>query len=161
MADNLRKWPSVTGDQLIDCARTYINTPWRHAQKVKGLGIDCAQLIAAVLQEVGVPVVDKLDYSKHDEFNTLITTIELYCNRLDDGVIVEKGDILIFRSLCQEKKIYNHVGFYTGKSFIHAYADPAYKRVIEERLSETWKSYVIYAYRYKCLSLENVGEVTL
>lgn len=39
---------------VVDAARSWLGTPYRHRQRVKGLGVDCAQILAAVYEEAGV-----------------------------------------------------------------------------------------------------------
>ncbi len=49
----------TTPDEIIAEARTWIDTPFRHAAEVKGAGADCAHLVNAVFAATGAitPVV--------------------------------------------------------------------------------------------------------
>ena len=44
---------------VVDAARSWIGTPYHHAARVKGIGVDCAMLLAAVYEDAGLisPVV--------------------------------------------------------------------------------------------------------
>ena len=50
--------------EVLRVARTWLGTPFHDQQKVKGAGVDCAQLIAAIFEEAGlIEVVDIGYYS--------------------------------------------------------------------------------------------------
>jgi cell wall-associated NlpC family hydrolase len=45
--------------QVVQEARSWLLTPYHHHARIKGVGVDCAQLLAAVFEEVGlVPAID-------------------------------------------------------------------------------------------------------
>ena len=41
-------------DAVVAEAKTWLGTPWRHMQRIKGVGVDCANLPAAVYEACGV-----------------------------------------------------------------------------------------------------------
>jgi len=136
---------TITGKQIVYCARTYIGTPWHHAARTKGVAIDCAGLLVCVSHELGVPVVDQLDYSHLDEYELMTGTIEQHCNKVTDGTLMP-GDIIVFRG----RRMYNHCAFYTGDGFIiHAYGTPGVERVVLTPFEGSWQSRVDSVYRYK------------
>lgn len=50
--------------RVCDVARTWLQTPWHHKARVKGAGVDCAQLLIAVYAEAGLfDAFDPGDYS--------------------------------------------------------------------------------------------------
>jgi len=51
--------------RVIDSAETWIDTPFLHATCIKGRGVDCIMLLAAVFAEAGVlPFVDPRPYPR-------------------------------------------------------------------------------------------------
>lgn len=44
---------------IIDAAMAWLHTPWHHRARVKGAGVDCAQLLIAVYAEAGL--IDEFD----------------------------------------------------------------------------------------------------
>jgi len=40
--------------RVVAEAMSWIGTPYRHRQRLKGLGVDCAQILAAVYEDAGV-----------------------------------------------------------------------------------------------------------
>lgn len=51
--------------RVADAARSWLGTPYRHHGRIKGVGVDCAQLLAAVGEEAGLtPPVDLGNYPR-------------------------------------------------------------------------------------------------
>lgn len=105
MPDNLADHgpaPSLEAVQrplVVAIARSWVGTPFHHMARLKGVGVDCAQLLAAVYEEAGiVPKID-LGFYRQDEYIHLgreryKSFIELY------GVPVETpkpGDVALYR----------------------------------------------------------------
>lgn len=142
----------MTPQDIVDKAREYIGTPFHHGARVKGEGIDCVQLLIAIFNELGADIADHNDYSRFDEFERLIEILRTYCDEIydlpGDESLVQNGDILAFRGTL----MYNHCGIYCGGTFVHAYASPAYGKVIEEDLTPLWKSRVAFVFRFRGVS---------
>ncbi len=50
--------------RVVDCARTWLRTPFHDCAAIKGVGVDCANLIAQVFEEAGlIPHVEIEPYS--------------------------------------------------------------------------------------------------
>ena len=41
-------------NHLIDVARSWLNTPYHHAGRIKGVGVDCGTLLSEVSMETGL-----------------------------------------------------------------------------------------------------------
>ena len=108
---------------IIDEITSWIGTPWRHLQCVKGQGVDCVQLIIGVAKNLGWLLPDynsgkyPRDYSLHNSESLLIEEIKKLCVEIkkeDIGI----GDILVFVN----GKSAGHIGFYVGDGLIvHAH----------------------------------------
>ena len=42
--------------QIINVARSWLYTPWKHNQKIKGVGVDCVNFLVAIAEEVKYPI---------------------------------------------------------------------------------------------------------
>lgn len=57
-------------EQILVAVRAWRNTPFHHAGRVKGVGVDCLQLLVAVFAEVGLlPAVDTGHYPRDWHFH--------------------------------------------------------------------------------------------
>jgi cell wall-associated NlpC family hydrolase len=52
--------------QVVEEARTWLGTPWHHNARVKGAGVDCAQLLIAVFRACGLAPEIRLGYYPPD-----------------------------------------------------------------------------------------------
>lgn len=52
--------------RVIAEARSWLGTPYHHAARVKGAGVDCAMLLAEVYEKAGVVDYVDLGYYPHD-----------------------------------------------------------------------------------------------
>lgn len=142
-------YPEIEASSVVSTAREYIGTPWHHAGRLKGVGIDCAGLLVCVSRDLGVPVEDDITYTDADEYLRMLSHIRKYCRKIPDNQALKAGDILVFRS----RQMYNHCGFYAGENpygtLIHAYNGGAIKQVVEHALDKSWLDRVAGVYRYK------------
>jgi len=86
-------------EKIIREARTWIGTPFHHQARVKGAGVDCANLLVAVYCGLGLAELPKIDpYSQdwhlhHDE-PRFINMLLNYCEPTDKPLA---GDIAMFQ----------------------------------------------------------------
>ena len=101
-------------------ALSYIGTPFRHAARIKGVGVDCGQLLIAVFSEAGV--IADFDPGQYPPDWFLHRSRERYLEELlkrADPVEppYEIGDILTYRY----GRAVSHAGIYVGDGWlIHA-----------------------------------------
>lgn len=132
----------ITGDDLVRTARGYLGTPFHHAGRQKGLGVDCVGLVLCALHELGATDWDDRHYSRLVDPDHLRRQIERHC----DPVPVEArqpGDLLLFRV----QGVAQHVGLFTGESVIHAYETVGY--VVEHRFGAAWERRLAAVYRWR------------
>ena len=53
----------MTPDAIVSAARALIGTPFVHQGRIPGRALDCAGLVVAVAQAVGVEYIDQTGYS--------------------------------------------------------------------------------------------------
>ena len=135
-----------TGDEIVAKAREYIGTRWTHKGRIKGVGVDCVGLLVGVFSDLGLNVVDDLEYSDGDEFVRLSAHLKKY------GTVVEipaAGDVVLFRNTkhAATQPMLNHVGIITGEGFIHAWSTPSAMRVVETPFDDFWRGCIARVYR--------------
>lgn len=119
---------------IVAEARSWLGTPWVHQHCAKGVGVDCAQLVMAVGEALGLlPAgVATRDYGRHPD-----GTIERMCAAHLEPVArddMKPGDVVVVRVATQPQHL-GIVGDYQhgGLSIIHA-SGRASTGVIETRL---------------------------
>jgi len=136
----------ITGDEIIEQARTWLGTPWHHAARCKGVGVDCGGLIVGALQEVGYPVRDMVNYDLGDNIDAMLQHIGSHADAVPEGEYLFAGDILVLRG----KLMYNHCGFYTvtpdgDGGILHAWRTPG--KVVEHALDGIWEKWIVAVFR--------------
>lgn len=82
-------------------ARTWVGTPFHHAARVKGAGVDCANLLVAVFAATGLIPDLALehypqDWHMHRDEPRFMDMLSLYADPVPDGE-AQPGDIAMFR----------------------------------------------------------------
>src|SRR5512141_3116340 len=85
--------------RIIEEALSWVGTPWRHASRQKGHGVDCGQLLIAVYESAGV--VDGVtfssypqDWALHRNEEKFLGIVERYALKVIDEV--QPGDVALF-----------------------------------------------------------------
>jgi len=108
--------------EIIQAALSWVGTPYHHQARVKGVGVDCAQLIAGIAEDVGIIEPGThipFDYSRewhlHSRESLLVRNLEHFgCVKKDKA---EPGDILCF----QYGRCISHLGILVpGNRVVHA-----------------------------------------
>jgi cell wall-associated NlpC family hydrolase len=131
-------------DLIVANARTWIDTPWMHNQKAKGLGVDCVQFAIASLEPLGVETGEPFNYYRTPQGNSLLEYLDnLPSTRRVEQI--EAGRLLVF----EIAGVPHHVGIATGENaFIHACSRAG--RVIEQTIG-AWGRKVVAIYEVKRL----------
>lgn len=134
----------INKKEIIKSALSFINTPYQHQGRLKGVGIDCAGLIIEVIKEVGMDSsFDIKGYDRIPDGQTLSKICNTYGKIKDiknNYYNLEDGDVILFNFLVNPQ----HLGFYYKLNnldyFIHAYGEPSINKVIIQRLDSKWKN---------------------
>ena len=119
--------------EVITEARTWIGTRFHHNAAVKGSGVDCARLVAAVYTDCGVISAPSIAYYganwfDHETAERLELKVAECCVRVDRA---EPGDLALFKF----GNASAHAAIVTGwPHFIHA--DRGLQRVVEDMADE-------------------------
>lgn len=142
-------------------AETWVETPFQHQGRLKGVGVDCIGLIVGVCKELDLksnekdPVngrvlslheFDTPNYSRLPNREALKENLERFC----EPIPMEKlgvGDIILFRM----ERWPQHVGIVTQKTaedlfFVHA-TEPV-KKVTLSRYDARWKKLTVGTFQF-------------
>ncbi|ARK56313.1 NlpC/P60 family protein [Burkholderia pseudomallei] len=130
---------SVTREQFVAEARSWLDTPYQHQGRLKGVGVDCIGLLACVAHALDLSDADFTDYERRPD-GRLRPVLETHLERvpLDEA---QGADVLLFA--WSSTPI--HIAIMTDAThIIHAYIPN--RRVVESRLDEAMRVRVVAAY---------------
>ena len=136
--------------EVVEIARTYIGTPFRHQGRSKVYGVDCVGLLVCVLWECNIKVDDIASYNGLVDAGLLRSKLDLTLDEIpltigmNGNVQVgyydyKPGDILLLRI----GKNPQHIGIVTDIGIIHTHEGSGY--VVETSLGK-WKERIVTAY---------------
>ncbi|WP_454737587.1 C40 family peptidase [Cupriavidus necator] len=130
----------ITRDEFVGEARTWLDTPWQHQGRYKGLACDCVGLVLETARALGLIDFDFTNYERRPDG----VSLREHCNRLMQQIPVAQAgpaDVLLFA--WNNSPI--HLAIVTGPdTVIHAFA--INRRVIEHRIDERWRAQIAAAY---------------
>ena len=137
----------TTRAEVVACARSWIDTPYQHQARLKGVGVDCAGLVIGVAREMGIVSADfdVQGYARQPDGRSLLGWCEQSMRPLARDMMLP-GDVVVVAFDTAP----GHMGIagdyaHGGLSMIHALGVTA-KRVIETRLMFTPAMRFIRAY---------------
>lgn len=141
----------MTGQQIVEQARLYLNVPFAAGGR-NTWSLDCGGLLLRVAEDLGLPVPAIPNYQLAVGSGHVAGYLEPLCDRVDltaplaiyQGYGVEPGDFLVF-SLARGVQ---HMGIATGEgSFLHAWDSPSVGRVVETPLDQWWQGRLLSVWR--------------
>lgn len=138
---------------MADVARTYVGTPFVHAGREPGKGMDCAGVVIAAARAVGLLSWDNRNYQLEPDPAAICAALEEHCERVPPLEWLEPGDVFLFAicghphhlgmlSLLPESGTFGAPGY-----FVHAYQ--SCDLVTETALDDPWKRRVRAVYRWR------------
>ncbi len=139
----------ITRMDVVDEARTWLDTPFVHQGWKKGIACDCIGLVKGVGTALGL-----FDYDEESEKAQRYTAYSMLPNprKMREGLVeffvpipvpeALPGDIL-YIAWAKEPQ---HVALVTDHGIIHGYQRVG--KVTEHALDQEWKARVCAAYRY-------------
>lgn len=127
--------------EIIDAARGWIGTPWRHQGRNRR-GVDCIGLLVVVARGLGLTVEDVAGYRRRQDGRELLSQLrsQLEVSSLTNW---KEGDIGVFK----ESSFPIHVGFLGRRggtaTVIHAHARR--RQVIEEALTPYGAPFAVFS----------------
>lgn len=138
----------IRGEDIVAEARTWLDTPFHHQGRMKGIGADCAGLLIGVANSLKLMAHDVRGYSRIPDGRMLQVECDRAMLRVPRGQ-VRAGDALLFRM----GRYPQHLGFVTAaeagepRSFIHIYSEDR-GCCIEHIVDAKWRRRIIQAYRF-------------
>ena len=131
--------------QIVSTAREYLDTPFSHQGRLKGVGIDCAGLVIGVARDLGLEYVDETGYPPVPNGGLFLRTVERVCTPVaaDD---VLPGDLAVFRFLTEPQHI-AIISEIDPLMLIHAWEKMG--RCVENCLDATWRRRLVGFYRFR------------
>jgi len=139
------------GNRVVQEARKWIGTPYRHQSTTCGAGTDCLGLIRGVWRAVIgpeplTPPAYSMDWSEPSGEEVLMQAAAA-CLRRKHGLVPSIGDVVLFRM--REGAVAKHLGIVSvlepTSKFIHAYTGYG---VVESSLSGPWMRRVVAIYGF-------------
>jgi NlpC/P60 family putative phage cell wall peptidase len=137
---------------IVDEARRWLGTKWKHQASLRGVGADCIGFVAGVAMAVGVAEATAWrdnpashQYGRQPDALALLEACAIY---LEPAPVegAQLGDVLVMRFTI-EPQHFALVSALDPTYIIHAYAQA--RRVVEHRLDSKWSARVVRAYRFR------------
>lgn len=126
-------------NDIVLKAREYVNTPWHHQGRQKGVGVDCIGLIVCVAKDLGYEVQDFITYTLSPDCKLLLKKLSKHLKEIEISES-EPGDIFLISIYSRTQ----HVAIKTDKGIIHAYRQA--KKVVETSLNAYWQNKIVKAF---------------
>lgn len=131
----------ITRADIVDEARTWIDTPFHHQGRLKGVGVDCAGVIIGVAHALKLSEFDCRNYGREPTMGQMRILLEEHMIKV---VTPLPGDALLFSFDVMEQ----HLGMFTdANTIIHAYEKVG--KCVEHRYSDLWLTRTRGIYQYK------------
>lgn len=139
-------------DRIVEEARTWIGTRWRHQGRSRR-GIDCGGLILRVGWSLGLIPLDQ-DYRAYGRQPDGFSLTAVCRTILEERPTTEllPGNIILLRDVVEGWP--THMGILAsrdggGLNLIHSWVQLPIQRVTENRLSDAWRANIVGAYSYR------------
>ncbi|GLQ38701.1 peptidase [Rhizobium albus] len=139
----------VTRQLIIDEARRWLGTPYRHQGSSLGIGCDCLGLVRGVWRAVygcepEAPGPYAADWADGNQGERLLEAAERHCGAGFGLAAAQPGDLIALR--WRPGQPARHIGILSGPDhFIHAYEQAS---VVQSALVPSWRRRVAAAYRF-------------
>lgn len=142
---------TVTRAMVVAEARSWLNTPWQHQARMKGVGVDCAGLVIGVARALGLvpPEMDVGDYARRPDGTSLLRHCQQWMLLIEPRNARE-GDVIVIRFDVDPQ----HLAILGdapggGLTMIHALDRPGHVggKVIEHRFAPFYLPVTVAAFR--------------
>jgi len=144
----------TTSEQIIAGARSWIDTPFHHQARLKGVGCDCLGFLIGVASVLdlrdasGMPLAayDEVAYSKEPDGAYLTQKLMSLLPEIPLAH-ASAGNIALFKVRENPQHLAILTNYEGGLGMIHSFAPS--RRVVEHRLDDEWKSRMIKVFRWQ------------
>lgn len=142
---------TITRQDIVDAARAYNGTPWKHQGRLKGVGVDCAGVLICAANDSGWSKQELgndfhySNYGRVPDGNAMVELLDTHLVRVSTSEMRE-GDVLLMAFGSNPQHIAVVTQIEPQPYIIHAYLQV--RRVTEHRLDEGWLAKVKGVYRF-------------
>lgn len=135
--------------ELIEALRKYVGTPYKHQGRSIETGVDCLGLVASCANDLGIEILDEVDYSTKVDSERLLNGIKAHCTQ-NFPKTYDVGDLAFMQF--SKKAGPTHLAIITDKGIIHSYNRVG--EVVEHRLNPVWKSRIVATFKIEGVKYE-------
>ena len=133
----------VSRADFVAAAREWLDTPYHHQGRLKGVGVDCGGVLVMLAKQFGLSEYDATGYKRQPD-----GSLEEHCAREMQAIpiaAIQPGDVLSFKWSDRS----SHIAIVTaveeeGIFILHAYIKN--RKVVEHRLDTAWMTRISGAY---------------
>ena len=132
----------ITRDQIIEEARSWLGTPFRHQGRVKGVGCDCAGLVVGVASALGLADFTEVAYGRNPRPQKMGAVLDEYLTKkpLYEAL---PGDV-IWMAFGKDPM---HLAIKTDYGMIHSTSEIG--KVVEHGIDDLWNSRFRECYAFR------------
>ena len=130
---------TVTREQFVAEARTWLDTPFQHQGRLKGVAVDCVGLVICTARALGLTDFDMTDYNRRPD-GRLRPMLDLHMDAIPPAE-AQAADVLLFAWNASPI----HVAILTDRDhLIHAFVPN--RRVIETIINDRIRAQIVGAF---------------
>lgn len=131
--------------RIVEAARKYLDTPFMHQGRARGMGVDCAGILTCVAYDLRIRDVRVTDYGRMPDAERAKALIEQHMDPVAFQDLAP-GDVLSF-VIVHDVQHYGLVTQLNPVRFLHAYE--VVGKVIEQALGGPWLRRLRRCYRFR------------
>lgn len=141
-----------TRAEFVEAARSYLQIPFEHQGRSRS-GVDCLGLLVCIARDLGIDVVDNLNYGRSPCHKTMRAGLLNHFNIIPRASI-SAGDVLWIKWTRRAYPLHLAIvtecssGNLRTMNILHAEADIA-KRVVEHPLPVAWHTLIVTSLRWR------------
>lgn len=146
----------ITREQIVAEARTWLDTPFHHQGRLKGIGVDCAGVPIGVARALGLEWADQSGYARVPAKGQFRATLQRCLDPIAFADVLP-GDLMSFAFLTEEQ----HVAIVASANpirLIHAWE--AIGKCVENGFDATWQRRLRGCWRFRAPTFANGAETT-
>ena len=139
---------SIARNRIIEAARGWVGTPFRHQGRKKGVGVDCIGLVCGVGAELGVRAEIPGNYSQSPSGDLVISGCDKYLVKPEDQATPLPGQVMILWGF--DRNTPQHFAILGGDpwkiTMVHAFSRRG--AVIEDVYDHFWSKRFVALYEF-------------
>lgn len=145
---SLNQNQNFSNQRIIDCALSWVGTPFKKHGRIKNIGVDCIGLILGVLEEIKHPIREKIQDKQNYNFDERSESLN---EILKINFITENKMNAPSIALMEYRGGYQHLGIIielNAEEFGMVHADISAKKVVIQRLDSVMKKRIKAKYKF-------------